>query len=126
MRFVNPIPFVSDIERSKAFYGDLLGLKILSDFGDFVLFETGFAIHDGRSLERTVWKKNAETSEPYGRLDAPASRPHAARTPAPMAIGPAEPAQNRPILSDRSAEPRLDPSSQMRGIDNVCHSRSHR
>lgn len=67
MRFVNPIPFVSDIARSKTFYGDLLGLRIVSDFGNFVLFETGFAIHDGRSLEQTVWKKSAEASEPYGR-----------------------------------------------------------
>jgi catechol 2,3-dioxygenase-like lactoylglutathione lyase family enzyme len=67
MRFVNPIPFARDIERSKVFYRDLLGLKILSDFGNFVLFETGFAIHEGRSLEQTVWGKTAETSEPYGR-----------------------------------------------------------
>lgn len=67
MRFVNPIPFVSDIARSKVFYSDLLGLKILNDFGNFVLFETGFAIHDGKSLEQTVWRKSSEASEPYGR-----------------------------------------------------------
>lgn len=67
MRFVNPIPFVSNIERSKAFYRDVMGLKILSDFGNFVLFETGFAIHDGKSLEQTVWKSSAEIPEPYGR-----------------------------------------------------------
>jgi catechol 2,3-dioxygenase-like lactoylglutathione lyase family enzyme len=67
MRFVNPIPFVSDIGRSKAFYGDLLGLRILHDFGNFVLFETGFAIHDGKSLEKTVWGANGEASGPYGR-----------------------------------------------------------
>ncbi|TIX86668.1 VOC family protein [Rhizobium sp. P44RR-XXIV] len=67
MRFVNPIPFVSDIERSKMFYRDIVGLKVLSDFGSFVLFETGFAIHDGKALERTVWKTSAEMLEPYGR-----------------------------------------------------------
>ncbi|WP_113434128.1 VOC family protein [Rhizobium sp. SYY.PMSO] len=67
MRFVNPIPFVTDIARSKAFYGELLGLGIVHDFGNFVLFDTGFAIHDGKSLERTIWKKSDETSEPYGR-----------------------------------------------------------
>lgn len=67
MRFVNPIPFVSNIERSKAFYRDVMGLKILSDFGNFVLFETGFAIHDGKSLEQTVWKTSADALEPYGR-----------------------------------------------------------
>ncbi len=67
MRFVNPIPFVSDIERSKAFYRDLLGLTILNDFGSFVLFETGFSIHEGKSLERTIWKHGIENSEPYWR-----------------------------------------------------------
>ncbi|MBB6485799.1 VOC family protein [Rhizobium lusitanum] len=67
MHFVNPIPFVSDIDRSKAFYRDVMGLKILSDFGSFVLFETGFAIHEGQALERTIWKAPTEASEPYGR-----------------------------------------------------------
>ena len=67
MRFVKPIPFVSNIERSKAFYCDVLDLKILSDFGNFILFETGFAIHDGKSLEQTIWKKTIETPSPYGR-----------------------------------------------------------
>ena len=67
MRFVNPISFVSDIERSKKFYRDVIGLKILSDFGSFVLFETGFAIHDGKALEQTVGKTSAETLRPYGR-----------------------------------------------------------
>ncbi|AYG69615.1 MULTISPECIES: VOC family protein [unclassified Rhizobium] len=67
MRFVNPIPFVGDIARSKIFCSGLLGLKILNDFGSFVLFETGFAIHDGKALEQTVWKQVAETSERYGR-----------------------------------------------------------
>lgn len=38
MRFVNPIPFVTDIARSKAFYGELLGLGIVHDFGNFVPF----------------------------------------------------------------------------------------
>jgi catechol 2,3-dioxygenase-like lactoylglutathione lyase family enzyme len=67
MRFVNPIPFVRDINISKAFYQDRLGLKILEDFGNFVLFETGFAIHEGKSLEQTIWRETSHTLEPYGR-----------------------------------------------------------
>lgn len=39
MRFINPIPFVRDINRSKEFYNQLLGLKIIEDAGNFVLFE---------------------------------------------------------------------------------------
>jgi len=67
MRFVNPIPFVRDIARSRAFYETRLGLKVLEDFGRFVLFETGFAIHEGAALERTIWGDAAATQQPYGR-----------------------------------------------------------
>ncbi|WP_117193704.1 VOC family protein [Rhizobium terrae] len=67
MRFVNPIPFVGDIDRSREFYQKRLGLKILEDFGNFVLFETGFAIHEGSSLEQTIWGQASGTKEPYGR-----------------------------------------------------------
>ncbi|MBZ9789415.1 VOC family protein [Rhizobium sp. 3T7] len=67
MRFINPIPFVRDINRSKEFYRKTLGLQILEDFGNFVLFETGFAIHDGMSLEQTIWRQPPVTEEPYGR-----------------------------------------------------------
>lgn len=69
MRFVNPIPFVHDIARSKAFYETRMGLRIVEDFGSFVLFETGFAIHEGPVLERTVWREASATQEPYGRAN---------------------------------------------------------
>ncbi|WP_426124018.1 VOC family protein [Pararhizobium sp. PWRC1-1] len=67
MRFVNPIPFVRDISISKTFYCEILGLAVSRDFGNFVMFETGFAIHDGKSLETTVWGQPSVISEPYGR-----------------------------------------------------------
>ena len=67
MRFINPIPFVRDIARSKEFYEKRLGLPVREDFGSFVLFETGFTIHEGSALERTVWGTEAADSEPYGR-----------------------------------------------------------
>jgi catechol 2,3-dioxygenase-like lactoylglutathione lyase family enzyme len=50
MRFVNPLPFVTDIERSKRFYRDMLGLEIIADHGNFVQFVGGFALHEGVSL----------------------------------------------------------------------------
>ncbi|WP_457578608.1 VOC family protein [Ensifer adhaerens] len=67
MRFINPIPFVSDIERSRTFYETTLGLTIRADFGNFVLFVGGFAIHEGRSLERTIWRQELSSAEAYGR-----------------------------------------------------------
>lgn len=67
LRFVNPIPFVQDIARSKQFYSDVLGLSVIEDHGNFVLFETGFALHEGSSLVQTVWGKKDEADERYGR-----------------------------------------------------------
>jgi len=67
MRFINPIPFVRDIRLSREFYERRLGLKVREDAGNFVLFETGFAIHEGAALEQTVWGERSETSEAYGR-----------------------------------------------------------
>lgn len=67
MRFINPIPFVRDINRSREFYRDRIGLKIREDFGSFVLFETGFAIHEGSSLEQTIWQESSPETGTYGR-----------------------------------------------------------
>jgi catechol 2,3-dioxygenase-like lactoylglutathione lyase family enzyme len=67
MRFINPIPFVHDIRRSREFYENRLGLRVLEDAGNFVRFETGLAIHDGSALEQTVWGDALQPSEPYGR-----------------------------------------------------------
>ncbi|MDI6834326.1 MAG: VOC family protein [Rhizobiaceae bacterium] len=67
MRFINPIPFVRDIRQSKEFYQEILGLEVAEDFGSFVLFETGFAIHEGRALEQTIWGETSAATEPYGR-----------------------------------------------------------
>lgn len=50
MRFVNPLPFVTDMERSKHFYRDMLGLEIIADHGNLVQFAGGFALHEGTSL----------------------------------------------------------------------------
>lgn len=67
MRFINPIPFVRDIDHSREFYEKIVGLTVREDFGNFGLFEGGFAIHEGRSLERTVWRTEFGSDEPYGR-----------------------------------------------------------
>lgn len=67
MKFVNPLPFVSDIDRAKRFYANILQLRILEDHGAFVRFENGFALHDGEALHRTVFGEEPRRNEPYGR-----------------------------------------------------------
>jgi catechol 2,3-dioxygenase-like lactoylglutathione lyase family enzyme len=44
MRFVSALIAVSDVERSKAFYGDLFKQKVALDLGWNVVFDGGFAI----------------------------------------------------------------------------------
>lgn len=66
---MNPLPFVRDVESSKKFYTGVLGLAILEDHGDFVMFENGFAIHDGASLFKTVFGVDETNSNCYGRAN---------------------------------------------------------
>lgn len=66
MRFVNPIPFVRDMDRARAFYRDVMQLEIRADHGNFVLFERGFALHEGSSLTQTVWKGTGAQPATYG------------------------------------------------------------
>jgi catechol 2,3-dioxygenase-like lactoylglutathione lyase family enzyme len=62
MRFVNPLPFVTDMERSRHFYRDMLGLEIVADHGNFVLFAGGFALHEGVSLLTATYGAEATRS----------------------------------------------------------------
>lgn len=67
IRFINPLPFVADMGRSKAFYKAILNLDILADHGNFVQFSNGFALHEGRSLYQTVFGRKDPSDMPYGR-----------------------------------------------------------
>lgn len=68
MRFVNPIIFVKDIDVSRAFYRDALGLEVEADHGTIVIFRQHFAIHDGAALTQTVWGPDGPVGQaPYGR-----------------------------------------------------------
>jgi catechol 2,3-dioxygenase-like lactoylglutathione lyase family enzyme len=69
MKFINPLPFVADINRSKQFYVEILGLTILEDSGDFVKFEWGFALHEGKSLHRSVHGNESDNMTAYGRMN---------------------------------------------------------
>ena len=69
LKFVNSIAFVKDIDTAKAFYTEILGLKIVEDHGPFVLFEDHFALHQAHELAVTVWGDDClpDTAQPQGR-----------------------------------------------------------
>ncbi len=67
MRFVNPIAFTADLDRARAFYRDVIGLRILEDEGGFIRFKGGFALHDGSQLIRTIFGTLEDPAGAYGR-----------------------------------------------------------
>ncbi len=46
MKFKCPLIVVSDINKSRYFYEDLLKQKVKFDFGENITFEGDFAIHE--------------------------------------------------------------------------------
>ena len=52
MKLKNILIVVNDIEKSKAFYKDLFGLDVVSDFGENVILTEGLVLQ-----ERKVWEK---------------------------------------------------------------------
>ncbi len=58
VQFANTIVFVKDIETSKQFYADIVGLNVLDDYGTIVFFENRFVIHNAESITHTVFKQN--------------------------------------------------------------------
>jgi catechol 2,3-dioxygenase-like lactoylglutathione lyase family enzyme len=56
--FVNTIVFVKDMNVSKKFYSELLGLKVMNSYPTIIWFENNFAIHDAAALYKTIYKKD--------------------------------------------------------------------
>lgn len=56
-KFVNTIVFVSDLERSKHFYADLLNIKIRKDLNTIVFFENQLVLHSAKSILGTIFKE---------------------------------------------------------------------
>ena len=68
IQFLHPVAFVRDIEVSKRFYSDLLGLKIIEDHEVYILFEMHFSIHQAKALTRTIFgKESPDALHPQGK-----------------------------------------------------------
>jgi len=50
MKHVDTIVLVEDIEISKKFYTEVIGLEILHDWGDMIVFKERFSIHTANKL----------------------------------------------------------------------------
>ncbi len=57
MKYKCPLLVVSDIRRSRSFYEDLLGQKVIVDFGENVTFQGDFAIHLKSHFQKLIDNK---------------------------------------------------------------------
>lgn len=57
MRLKNILLVVSDIERSKAFYKDLFGLTVVTDFGENVILSEGLVLQEKQGWEAATGHK---------------------------------------------------------------------
>ncbi len=65
MKYKNPLLVVSDMERSKAFYKEVLGLRVTMDFGANITLTGGVCLQEKRS-----WKELAGFKEEDIRFGA--------------------------------------------------------
>lgn len=65
MRLKNSLIVVEDIEKSKAFYRELFGLDVVTDFGENVILTEGLVLQERKTWEGFVGKKVT-----YGGCDA--------------------------------------------------------
>jgi catechol 2,3-dioxygenase-like lactoylglutathione lyase family enzyme len=59
-KFESAVFFVEDVKRSKEFYANTLGQKIIMDFGRNVGFEGGFAIWEKDYALNTIYSEEAK------------------------------------------------------------------
>ncbi len=68
IKHVSTIVFVRDVQRSTAFYHDVLGQRVTQDHGTVVMFEHGFEIHDAVNLlEKTYKRPGGFANGPQGK-----------------------------------------------------------
>jgi len=60
MKYKCPLLVVSDIQRSRSFYEDLLGLKVIVDFGENITFHGDFAIHLKSHYQKLIDNKEIQ------------------------------------------------------------------
>lgn len=65
MKLKNILFVVSDIKKSKRFYEELFGLRVITDFGENVILTEGLVLQ-----QRDVWKDGIKKEVEFGGHDA--------------------------------------------------------
>ena len=65
MKLKNILLVVRDIEKSKQFYGELFGLRVITDFGENVILTEGLVLQ-----QENVWEDAIKKEVAFGGHDA--------------------------------------------------------
>ncbi len=68
MKYAGTLIAVSDIDRSKQFYQDVLGLKVLEDFGANVMLEGGVFLQTLETWKEFIGKERVDSPEHASEL----------------------------------------------------------
>lgn len=63
VKFAHTVVFVKDIQVSKGFYNEIIGIPIIQDYGIFIHFEGDFTLHQAKELHHTIFGENQSESE---------------------------------------------------------------
>ena len=66
MKFKNPLLVVTDMERSKAFYREVLGLRVIMDFGANVTLTGGVCLQTKESWMELIQAEKSRQAERAG------------------------------------------------------------
>ena len=65
MKLKNILFVVNDIEKSKRFYQELFGLRVITDFGENVILTEGLVLQ-----QKNVWEEGIQREVSFGGHDA--------------------------------------------------------
>ena len=68
LKYTNTLIAVADMEKSKRFYHDVLGLEIVADFGDNVILEGGIALQTMNTWKTFIRTDNVVLPNNAGEL----------------------------------------------------------
>ncbi|MBQ9091292.1 MAG: VOC family protein [Anaerotignum sp.] len=60
MKFKNPLLVVTDLEKSKAFYKEVLGLRVIMDFGENVTLTGGLCLQTKETWQEFIHAKEED------------------------------------------------------------------
>ena len=66
-RFIMPVLFVGDINKSKTFYQQVFSLEIKHDFGENIVFEQNLSLWDEKRANQIIYQKELQSLDLHSK-----------------------------------------------------------